>query len=308
MATSGSANYSVNRTDLIHSALRVVGATATGQTPSAEDYADANMALNMMVKNWHGKGIQLFSQKRATLFMQKNDSDYSLGPTGDHGTHSYTQTTMRVAAAASATTLEVTSTTGMAAADYIGIVLDSGSVHWTTVSSVTDSDTVVITSGLASAAAAARKVWFYRTKMYRPIDILECFYRDTNGLDYPVRRLTRSEYWEGSFDKNVDSNIVAYYYDPQFPNGVLYTKYQTNDVNITLELVYRKPFEDFDSPTDEPDFPYEWFEALKFGLAMRLAPEYGMKFIEFAPLAEESFRNAFNVYTDSPRYIMPTQF
>ena len=40
--------------------------------------------------------------------------------------------------------------------------------------------------------------------------------------------------------------------------------------------MYQRPFEDFDASADEPDFPSEWFEALKFNLALRLAPEYGV--------------------------------
>lgn len=37
-----------------------------------------------------------------------------------------------------------------------------------------------------------------------------------------------------------------------------------------------RPYEDFDTATDEPDFPQEWYEALKYGLATRLAGEYGI--------------------------------
>jgi len=43
-----------------------------------------------------------------------------------------------------------------------------------------------------------------------------------------------------------------------------------------IKLTYQKPFEDFDASTDNPDFPQEWFEALKYGLATRLAGEYGV--------------------------------
>ena len=44
----------------------------------------------------------------------------------------------------------------------------------------------------------------------------------------------------------------------------------------TIKYVCQIPFEDFDASTDNPDFPQEWYDALTYGLATRLAPEYGV--------------------------------
>jgi hypothetical protein len=63
-------------------------------------------------------------------------------------------TAMRVAASATETTLEVNSTTGMAAADVIGIQLDDLSWHWTSVASVTDGDTLVLAAGIPASRSA----------------------------------------------------------------------------------------------------------------------------------------------------------
>ena len=43
-----------------------------------------------------------------------------------------------------------------------------------------------------------------------------------------------------------------------------------------IYIRYQAPYEDFDSGTNEPDFPQEWFQALIYGLAYVLAPEYGV--------------------------------
>lgn len=73
-------------------------------------------------------------------------------------------TRVRVAAAASDTTLEVDSTTGMLAGDVIGVELDSDIVsveggyremHWTTIASITDGDTLVLTAGIPALKSAA---------------------------------------------------------------------------------------------------------------------------------------------------------
>lgn len=44
----------------------------------------------------------------------------------------------------------------------------------------------------------------------------------------------------------------------------------------SIHIVYQAPFEDFDASTDNPDFPQEWYDAVTYGLACRLAPEYGL--------------------------------
>jgi len=56
------------------------------------------------------------------------------------------------------TTMLVDSTTGMAAGDRVGIELDSDAVHWTTIASITDATTFVLTTGLPSAAGDDNKV------------------------------------------------------------------------------------------------------------------------------------------------------
>jgi hypothetical protein len=307
MPTSGSYNFSVTRNDICYAALRTVGALASGETPSASELAEAVQALNMMVKSWQGVGLEVWTTKRATLFLELNQSEYLLGPSGDHATHSYMETAMRVAGVATDTTLEVDSTTGITAADYIGIVLDSGVSHWTTVASITDADTLVITSGLPSAAAVGKAVYAYSTKIPRPVSIIQAFTRNTSDQDYTVYNWHRDDYWS-MYDKTLIAPPTRYFYEAHIPNGTLYTNYMPQDVTETLELVYHRPFEDFDAAGDEPDFPQEWFEALKYNLALRLAPEYGRPAQELAALAENARMNAEAAYRDQPRAMIPTQF
>jgi hypothetical protein len=46
--------------------------------------------------------------------------------------------------------------------------------------------------------------------------------------------------------------------------------------NKRLSVVYQKEYGNFDLSTDTPDFPSYWTEALIYGLATRIAPEYGV--------------------------------
>jgi hypothetical protein len=52
-------------------------------------------------------------------------------------------------------------------------------------------------------------------------------------------------------------------------------------------IYYQRPYEDFDTSIDEPDFPQEWFDALAYGLACRLAPEYGISLQDRKQLWQE---------------------
>lgn len=313
MATSGSVNFSVTRDDIIKASLRKIGQLAGGEVPNADDLNDAAFALNMMIKAWGANGLQLFAQQQATLFLEKGDHEYLLGPSGDHGTHSYTSTEIKVAAIAGATTIDVDSTSGMAASDYIGFVLDSGSSYWTTVSSVTDSDTVVIpASGLPSAAAVDNKVYFYRTKMHRPLRIVEAFLRDlSDNTDTPIQILwDRKDYFD-IYDKFTDAPPTRIYYEPLLTNGKLYTNYEQTNVNEVLKLVYQRPAEDFDAANDNPDFPQEHYEKLVYGLALRLAPDYGIPASLRNALIVEAGLFGINVdglYGYGPSKMSPTWF
>jgi len=46
--------------------------------------------------------------------------------------------------------------------------------------------------------------------------------------------------------------------------------------NKIVYFLFQRPFADFDSATDTPDFPQEWIRALKYGLADEMCMEYGL--------------------------------
>jgi hypothetical protein len=49
-----------------------------------------------------------------------------------------------------------------------------------------------------------------------------------------------------------------------------------SQTNVTIQLTYLRPLEYFSASTDTADFPEEWVSAIIYGLAVRLAPEYGV--------------------------------
>lgn len=245
-------------------------------TPTAEQYADASKTLNMMLKAFQQKGLKLWLRKKAYVFLALNDSQYGLGTSGDHCTYSYTRTQIKTAAVSGATSIDVDSTSGMAASDYIGFELDDGSLQWTTVSSVTDSDTVVIpATGLTDDAAVDNYVYFYRTKIDRPLRVIEAHIQDASGNDRPVEVISKQQYESLSL-KTTDGAVTAIHYDPQLTTGQLYVWPQTSVVTDVLELIVHRPIEDMDSSSNDFDLPVQWLEPIVWGLAWRLCPDNGI--------------------------------
>jgi hypothetical protein len=68
---------------------------------------------------------------------------------------------------------------------------------------------------------------------------------------------------------------INLFYQPFSSYGTISLWPKPIDANTTITIVYQRPFEDMTSATDDFDFPNYWTEALIYGLAWRLSPEYG---------------------------------
>ena len=122
----------------------------------------------------------------------------------------------------------------------------------------------------------------------KPMKVIQAFLRNTSSnVDTPVRILTRQDY-NMLGNKSSTGQPIQIFYEPLRNYGILHvfpTPDSTSASSNTLHIIYQRPFEDFDSSGNEPDFPQEWFDALKFGLADRLAPEYGLSIQERQDIA-----------------------
>lgn len=79
-------------------------------------------------------------------------------PTGQYTCVGRADTTLTAQGAAAATSLTVASIAGISSGDVIGVLLDTGLTHWTTVSAAPSGSTVTLTAGLPSVAASGRAV------------------------------------------------------------------------------------------------------------------------------------------------------
>jgi hypothetical protein len=276
MPTSGSKDFSVTRSEIIRAALRKCGVYDQGEAVPASEEQDAAFALNVLVKEWSARGIDIWLRKELTVFITGNNKKvYSIGPTGDHATtDTPVVSTLSADAAALATTLSITDTTGMSDGDFIGIKLDDNELFFTTLTTVA---TGTIAVGLPSAASSGSAVYTYTTKANRPTNMIYVMRRNNNEIDVPVELIGENRYQSLSL-KEQEGPTTQVWYKPTLDNGSL-SIWPTGGNNGGYDrLIFQARFhpDDFDAVSDEPEFPIEWSNALIFHLAHDLAPEYGV--------------------------------
>jgi len=293
MTTSGSVDFSVSRDDIILAALQDLGVAAGVDTSSSASFTSHStmMAkkLNMLVKNWAGQadfsnGIKMWSRKTAYLFLQKGQAVYTLGPTvsatsgTDKWASSYVSTTIAADEASGQTVLTLTDGSIFAANDRIGIELDTGYLHWTTVSGTPTGNDVTVAVALTSAASAGRRVFGYSTTNQgrRPLDIYEgcILLRDTDGNDTPVDVISRTQY-EGITSKGTDAQPTQAHYSATLLDGTLYLDSEPTSSTYVLRIVYISTIEDFDASADTPDYDQNWYLPLVLGLEEQTAMAFG---------------------------------
>lgn len=92
-------------------------------------------------------------------------------------------------------------------------------------------------------------------------------------LEVPLIQLSRQEY-DQMGQKSAQGTPNSYYYNPQAYNGILNLYLAPDAVSNIVILTCQRPIADALNSGDAFDFPIEWTNALKWGLAEQLLPEY----------------------------------
>lgn len=274
------ATFNLNKQAIITRALQTINVIDLNATPDDDEYTYASDILNLMIKKWEALGMNLWKRRLGYLFTADSDNTYSLGTSGDHCTNSYVKTTLSAAEAAGQTTLSVTSSSGMAASDYVGIELTDGTRQWTTISSVPDSTSIIVNAALTGAAASGNTVVAYTSKINRPLRIIRAtrLNLDTN-TETQLTCIGHDEYFNTPV-KTQEGAPNNLYYDRLISGstpytGTLYLFPTPNDVNDVIVFSYQESLADITNTTDYADFPQEWGYALIINLACELAYHYG---------------------------------
>jgi len=112
----------------------------------------------------------------------------------------------------------------------------------------------------------------------KPLKLIQAWNRSTGNIDIPMRLLTKQEY-NILGNKATSGKPIQLYFEPGVTSSDIHlfpTPAAADVLESTIYVVYQRPYTDFNVSTDAPDFPQEWYDAVLYGLAVRLAPEYGV--------------------------------
>jgi hypothetical protein len=108
----------------------------------------------------------------------------------------------------------------------------------------------------------------------RPIAIDSAFVRDGTD-DLPLALIGPDEYFAIAMKASASTYPTHLYYNAAYPQGTIYVYPVPSAVNA-LHLIYRKAFTEVSELSDALALPPGYEMALRYNLAVELAPEFGV--------------------------------
>lgn len=274
MATSGTSVFNATRNEVIRQAALQVNALGAGRTMGAQMLSDFDFMLNAMVKTWQAEGLHVWTTTEGTLFPVAGQTRYGAGNGAtDHIAQTYYETSLSAAEAAGQTILSATSTANMTVSDNIGIVLDDGSIQWTTISAK-DATTVTVAVALTGAAASGNAVFNYTSKIARPLKVVDARrYSISGATDTPMIVASRNEY-QNLPQKTQAGSPIHLFYDAQLTIGYFHLWQVPSTTTDLVKFTWHRPIQDFNTAADNPDLPQEWILTMVYNLAQLMMPQY----------------------------------
>ncbi len=289
------------RNDLIKAALRSLGVIGQTQAPSPEDYTFCSEALNLMIKAWMNKGATLWKIQEILVPMVNTVPLYPIGPTagylatsgvtitaggiGTNGTYA-----LGIADAGGGTTAAGTYTVSGGTITAVDITAP-GSGYVSPILSfpsggVAGQDVTIVPIGLTTA------------RVNRILDQGNFIRNDVTLYDNPISMISRNDY-NGLGNKLTNGNTPSqFWYDPAFTTTNDNGNLRVNPVpgpmiTHTMHLMGHIILDDTTAVGGLFDFPQEWLNCMKWGLAREMITEYGVD-----EKTEERIEKRFQEYKD----------
>lgn len=301
MGTSGVSSFNATRDQIILASLRklqAISATETAVNPTL--ITNCAFQLNALVKSLNATGLHIWTEEEATIFLQPGQKSYTLGgTTTDNATGSYTATTLATAAASGATSISVTSASGFGAGFFVGVVLNNGTIGWSTQNGAASGSTITLNTGLTSAANAGTPVFVYQSQIVRPLRVVSTRrYNFASAIETQMTpQLSRLDY-RNLPNKNSTGVPTQSFYDPRGganSQGILWVWPTPSDVTYAVNMTWWRPIQDFTAPGNNPDLPDEWIDALVWNLAYKLWPEFPISQVLMEAIKEQAMISLENV-------------
>ena len=119
-----------------------------------------------------------------------------------------------------------------------------------------------------------------------PVKLLQAFRTESNAK-IPLEIVAREDFNILPTSSNGSPIKINYQSFVNYGTISLWpTPTSTNTATITL--VYQRPYQYFTASTETADFPEEWYNAIIYHLAVRLAPEWGVPLPDRQMLLQEA--------------------
>ena len=279
MSVSGVTSYNQTTNQIIQGAFQLIGVTMPGETASTDDYAVGLQFLNLYVKQLQAQGLHLWTETEAYIYPVINQIAYQFGGSSTDkisdalGSHA---TTVATAGVASDTTIALVSVSGMSVSDNIGIVLDSSTYLWTTISAInTTTNVATLNAALPSSAGVGNSVFTYTTLSGRALEISSGEFVWNSGAIQQMRSLSRKTYFAMPARTQTSGTPLQYYTEKRSNYTKVYLYPMPSALNCRIQVTYKRIIDNFVNTNDIADFPNEWLLALIYGLATVISPIYG---------------------------------
>ena len=281
MSSSGTTTYSATELDVYTDVLQTLGVIGAVDTPDPNDCVMLRRKMNMLLKQWVAQadfapGLKMWTRRRGFLFFVPSQHVYSIGASGDEcADEDYASTTTTVAASGGASTITVASVSGISSGSYIGVLLDSGALQWTTVSGAPAGLVVTLAATLTGAAASGARVFCYATAVRNPFDIESATFRDRDDGDSPMDPNMSLLEYEAIRVKTTSGQPSGFYFQPGKTAAKFYLNRVPDDMRAVLRFVYTSYIEDASTLSTSVDIPAEWIRAVSTQLVLDSADAFG---------------------------------
>lgn len=272
MTTSGTTELGYTVNQILEEAYDALGVAADGETLSGNLFARGKKSLNMLLRQWQGSGMHLWTMTEGYLFPTKGDESFSLATA--RVVNAYSRTTTSAAASSTDTTVTLTSVTGITNGLNIGILMDDNTMHWTTVNGAPAGNVVTLTDALTGDVNNGAVV-FTHDGTFRACQRIRQVRRiDSSTYEIPMQMYARADYMALP-NKAEQSVPVVAYVSRQLSASTIYLWPTVNREDIVIPFTYERVIEAVTASTETLDVPEYWFPALYLNLAVLLATKMG---------------------------------
>lgn len=305
------------RNDIVNFALTLLGVKAADEDAQDSDVALAAEGLDDLVKSYQATGAHLWNRRSATLFLTPGQIKYILGPqsqtlsTGgsvnqnnvDHATEVFTASNIVNAVLEGTSTFELPVNVSVTCEEDSDILLDdfiafktSTGWFWSKVKAI-DPPNILIEDDFPEDLAADTIVNWYTENLYKPLRVPDARRQQgfsPNASEIEMVQMGRIDYLNLP-NKETSGTPVQFYYNPLIDTGEIFVWPAPSSNDDYINFTAYRPIDVFDTSESAADFPDEWVAALKYKLALYLAPAFGGRVLPQALVeqGEELYQRAY---------------